>query len=92
MVVSAAVVFLVVYQDTGVQLRSQIDRDITGDTTQLLQSLHSFGGGNQRDFAAAATNYVRAQPYTATSTVLFVLMPKGETASNHPELVRRRSS
>jgi signal transduction histidine kinase len=86
MVVSAAVVFLVVYQDTGLQLRSQIDRDITGDTTQLLQSLHSFGGGNQRRFAAAATNYVRAQPYTATSTVLFVLMPNGETASNHPEL------
>jgi signal transduction histidine kinase len=85
MVVSAAVVFLVVYQDTGVQLRSQIDRDITGDTTQLLQSMHSFGPNQQR-FAAAATNYVRAQPYTATSTVLFVLMPKGETASNHPEL------
>jgi two-component system, OmpR family, sensor kinase len=86
MVVSAAVVFLVVYQDTGVQLRSQIDRDITGDTTQLLQSLHSFGGSNEQRFGAAATNYVRAQPYTATSTVLFVLMPKGETASNHPEL------
>ena len=39
MVVSAAVVFLVVYQDTGVQLKSEIDRDISGDTSQLLQSL-----------------------------------------------------
>ena len=74
------------------QLRSQIDRDITGDTTQLLQSLHSFGGGNQRDFAAAATNYVRAQPYTATSTVLFVLMPEGRDGEQSPGAVRRRSS
>jgi two-component system, OmpR family, sensor kinase len=86
MVVSAAVVFLVVYQDTGVQLRSQIDRDISGDTTQLLQSLHAFGGADQQRFASAAARYVRAQPYTATSTVLFVLMPNGQTASNHPEL------
>jgi two-component system, OmpR family, sensor kinase len=86
MIVSAAVVFLVVYQDTGVQLRSQIDRDISGDTTQLLQTLHSFGGADQERFAAAATRYVRAQPYTATSTVLLVLMPNGQTASNHPEL------
>jgi signal transduction histidine kinase len=86
MVISAAVVFLVVYQDTGVQLRSEIDRDITGDTTQLLQSLQSFGGRGQKQIAADATNYVRAQPYTATSTVLFVLMPMGQTASNHPEL------
>jgi two-component system OmpR family sensor kinase len=86
MVVSAAVVFLVVYQDTGVQLRSEIDRDITGDTAQLLQSLQSFGGHGQNHVAAAATNYVRGQPYTANSTVLFVLMPMGQTASNHPEL------
>src|SRR6201986_4347720 len=86
MAVSAAVVFFVVYQDTGVQLRSQIDRDITGDTTQLLQSLHSFDGSDEPSFAPAANSYVSAQPYTATSTVLFVLMPNDETASNHPEL------
>ena len=38
MVVSAAVVFLVVYQDTGTQLRTEIDQDISGDTIQMLQS------------------------------------------------------
>ncbi len=86
MVVSAAVVFLVVYQDTGAQLRSQIDRDITGDTTQLLQSLHELSGRNAGQVSAAATNYVRDEPYTAASTVLFVLVRGGQTASNHPEL------
>jgi hypothetical protein len=44
MVLSAAVVFFVVYQDTGTQLESQIDRDISGDTGQLLQSLQSLHG------------------------------------------------
>jgi signal transduction histidine kinase len=36
--------------------------------------------------AAAATRYVRAQPYTASSTLLFVLVPGAQTASNHPEV------
>jgi signal transduction histidine kinase len=34
----------------------------------------------------AAKRYVLAQPYTATSTLFFVLIPGVGTASNHPEL------
>jgi signal transduction histidine kinase len=86
LLVSAAVVFLVVYQDTGSQLEGEIDRDISGDTGQLLQSLQSVGGQSPARIRAAATRYVRAQPYTASSTLLFVLMPGGVTASNHPEV------
>ena len=85
MVVSAAVVFLVVYQDTGTQLQGQIDHDITGDTIQLLQSLEALNGRASPNRAAAA-RYVRAQPYNATSTLLFVLMPGRPRVSNHPEL------
>ena len=44
MAVSAAVVFFVVYQDTGAQLRSEIDRDISGDTSQMIQSLNAISG------------------------------------------------
>jgi two-component system, OmpR family, sensor kinase len=86
MVVSAAVVFLVVYQDTGTQLESQIDRDISGDTRQLLQSMQSLHGQTPARIRAAATRYVLAQPYTADSTLFFVLMPGVGTTSNHPEV------
>jgi two-component system, OmpR family, sensor kinase len=86
MVVSAAVVFLVVYQDTGAQLVSEIDRDITGDTSALLHSLQAVSGRSADRIRAAATRYVLAQPYTASSTLLFVLMPGVGTASNHPDV------
>ena len=85
MLVSAAVVFLVVYQDTGSQLEGEIDRDISGDTSQLIQSLQPLKGQSPSRISAAATRYVRAQHYTATSTLLFMLMPGVATASNHPE-------
>lgn len=34
-----AVIYAVVYIDTGIEVRSQIDRDVVGDTTQLSQAL-----------------------------------------------------
>jgi two-component system, OmpR family, sensor kinase len=86
MLVSAAVVFLVVYQDTGSQLEGEIDRDISGDTSQLIQSLQALKGARPEVISAAAKRYVLAQPYTATSTLFFVLIPGVGTASNHPEL------
>jgi signal transduction histidine kinase len=86
MLVSAAVVFVVVYQDTGTQLTNQIDRDISGDTTQLAQALRPSAGRSADAISAAAVRYVRAQPYTASSTLLFVLVPGAPTASNHPEV------
>jgi two-component system OmpR family sensor kinase len=85
LLVSAAVVFLVVYQDTGAQLENEIDRDISGDTSQLIQSLNTLNGQSAARIRASAFDYVRGQSFTATSTILFVLMP-GQTASNHPEL------
>jgi two-component system, OmpR family, sensor kinase len=86
MLVSAVVVFFVVYQDTGSQLKGEIDRDISGDTAQLLQSLQPLKGRAASSVSAAATRYVRGQPFSATSTLLFVLMPGVGTTSNHPEV------
>jgi two-component system OmpR family sensor kinase len=86
MVVSAAVVFLVVYQDTGTQLKTEIDQDISGDTIQMLQSVDALSGQGSARIASAAARYIRAQPYNATSTLLFVLTPSGQHVSNHPEL------
>jgi two-component system OmpR family sensor kinase len=86
LVVSAAVVFLVVYQDTGVQLSNEIDTDINGDATQLLQSVDAMTGQSPQRISSVASRYMLAQPYDATSTLLFVLLPDGQHASNHPEV------
>ncbi|MGI8430497.1 MAG: sensor histidine kinase [Solirubrobacteraceae bacterium] len=86
MLVSVAVIFVVVYNDTGTELRNQIDRNIAGDTSQLAQSLRPLSSPSPPQVAAAARRYVSAQPYTATSTLLFVLVPGQPTASNHLEL------
>jgi signal transduction histidine kinase len=83
---SAAVTFVVVYRDAGTQLRAQIDRDLRGETSQLLQTLGMLRGRSAADIAVAARQYVGAQPYSTTSTLLFVLVPGMTPVSNHPEL------
>ena len=87
MLVSVAVIFFVVYNDTGTELRTQIDRDITGDINQLGQALRPLAGHSATAVSAAASRYVRAQPYGSTSTLLFVIVPGAQAAFNHPEIV-----
>ena len=55
MIVSVAVIFYVVYRDTGTELRAQMDRDMSGDTTQLAQALSSHGGQSPAQIAATLT-------------------------------------
>jgi signal transduction histidine kinase len=86
MLVSAAVIFVVVYRDAGSELRAQIDRDIVSDTSQLSQALHALRGEPPHAVAEALARYVRAQPYSASSTLLFAIVPGQATATNHPEL------
>jgi len=86
LLVSAAAMFVVVYRDTSAQLRGQIDRDVAGDTGQLQQLLLALDGDSPREIASAVGNYVHAQPFKATSTLLFAIVPGAGTVSNHPEL------
>ncbi|MBV8432086.1 MAG: HAMP domain-containing histidine kinase [Solirubrobacterales bacterium] len=86
LLVSAAAVFVVVYQDTGSQIQNQIDHDIGGDVGQLAQALRPQAGHAPGQIAGAASRYMQAQPYTANSTLLFVLIPGARTVSNHPEV------
>jgi signal transduction histidine kinase len=87
MLVSVAVIFFVVYNDTGTEIRAQIDRDIAGDTNQLGQALGADSSLSPARLAAVAERYVRAQPYGTSSTLLFVLVPGATPAFNHPEIV-----
>jgi len=91
MAVSAVVVFLVVYQDTGSQLKNEVDRDVSGDTIQLLGSIRSLRGETPAAVRAGAARYVLAQPYTADSTLFFVLIPGSAAITNHPEVFGRGS-
>lgn len=91
MLVSFAAIFVVVYRDTGSQVTAQINRDIEGDVTQLGLAMRMTSGLSPREMSAAAIRYARAQPYTATSTLLFVLVPGTPTASNHPEVFATRA-
>lgn len=86
MLAAAALVFVVVYIQTGNSLEHQIDLDLHGDVGQILQAMRVHAGEPPAKLHAAADRYVRAQPYTATSTLLFVLVPGQPLASNHPEV------
>jgi signal transduction histidine kinase len=86
LLISAAIVFTVVYTSTGSQIGSQIDRDIASGTAQLAQALKPLKAAGPPEVAGLASRYVRAQPYSLNSTLLFVLVPGVGIVSNHPEV------
>jgi signal transduction histidine kinase len=86
LLLSAAVIFIVVYVSTGTQLEREIDRDLTDDTTQLARSLRPLAGGTAAKVLATAERFVSGQPYSATSTLFFVLVPGSPSVSNHPDV------
>jgi two-component system OmpR family sensor kinase len=89
MVVSSAIVFVVVYINTGTQVQQQIDRDLAGDTGQLSQALKALKHPTVASIRASAASYVSALPYISTNTLFFVLMPGQPALSNEPELFGR---
>jgi len=81
-----AVTFVVVYRETGSELRRQVDRDVTGDVSGLSQTLRDLPSGSPKSVLAATARYVRSQPFRGTSSLIFVVVPGGGTVSNHPEV------
>jgi two-component system OmpR family sensor kinase len=86
LLVASAAIFLVIYEQAGSQLRSQIDSDVVGDTAQLSSTVTAFKSDTPREVLAGIRRYVRAQPFTGTSSLLFAVVPGEGTVSNHPEL------
>ncbi len=81
-----AIVFVAVYNGTGAQLRHQIDQETAGDAGELTHNLILARPRNAREVSAAATRYVRAQPFSASSTLLFAFVPGMGTSTNRPEV------
>ncbi len=87
-----AIAFVAVYRGTGSQLRHQIDQETGGDARELAHNLVAAQARNPRELSAAATRYVRAQPFSASSTLLFALVPGVGTSTNRPEVFAPRST
>jgi signal transduction histidine kinase len=81
-----AIVFIAVYGGTGAQLRAQIDNEIAGDAAELAHNLMAGQARTPRQLSAAATHYIKDQPFSASSTLLFVLVPGVSPSTNRPEL------
>jgi len=81
-----AIVFIAVYGGTGAQLRAQIDSEIAGDAAELAHNLMAGQARTPRRLSEAATRYIRDQPFSASSTLLFVLVPGVSPSTNRPEL------
>jgi two-component system OmpR family sensor kinase len=81
-----AIAFVAVYNGTGADLRSQIDRDLRGNARQLASALSHARAANATELAEEATSYVRDQPFGAGGTLLFVMIPGQGTSTNRPEL------
>ena len=84
--VSSAVTFVVVYRGTGSELRHQIDREIASDSRELTQALVSSKDSRPTQLAREARRYISGQPFRASSTLLFAIVPGARTSSNRPEL------
>ena len=83
------IAFVAVYRGTSTQLRGQVDKNMSGELSEMR---HTLAVANRRDpkgVAQAALRYVRNQPFAATSTLLFAIVPGAGTSTNRPELFHR---
>jgi two-component system, OmpR family, sensor kinase len=83
------IVFVAVYRGTGTQLRGQIDREIGGDASEFAHNLTVSRARTARALSQAGARYVRDQPFSASSTLLFAIVPGAPTSTNRPELLSR---
>jgi two-component system OmpR family sensor kinase len=86
LLVVCAVTFVVVYEQTGSELRSQVDADVHGDLGQLTETARSLHAGSSAELARRLRAYIGAQPLSGSSSLLLAVIPGHGTVSNHAEL------
>jgi two-component system, OmpR family, sensor kinase len=80
------VTFIAVYHITGSQLRGQVDRTLSAQAAALSHNLDAAHARAPQQVAAAASRYVDSQPFGASATLLFAIVPGVRPSSNRPEL------
>ena len=86
MIAVCAVVFVVVYEQTGNQLDARVADDVHGDVTQMAGTLRTLDPTTSTQLVAHLRMYIDSQPYSRASALLFAIVPGHGTISNHPEL------
>jgi two-component system, OmpR family, sensor kinase len=86
LIVSSAITFVAVYRGTGSQLRHQIETEIAADADELGRTLQASGAHSAAQLRATAAGYIRAQPFSTSSPLLYVSVPGAGTITNRPEL------
>jgi two-component system OmpR family sensor kinase len=81
-----AISFVAVYRGTASQLRRQIDQEIHDDSNELSGNLALVRAHTPQGVAAQAASYVHGRAFSASATVLFVLVPGAAPTTNRPEL------
>jgi signal transduction histidine kinase len=89
MLVCTGITFAAVYRGTGTQLRGQIDHELSGDAAEFAHNLTSSRVRSPAEVKRLASTYVHNQPFSASSTFLFAIVPGAGTATNRPELFAR---
>jgi two-component system, OmpR family, sensor kinase len=81
-----AVAFWVVYDQTGTELRNQLDRSIHTSANQLADVIRAHPRDTPTAALGRARAFARTQPYSNASVLVFAIAPGHKTASNYPEL------
>jgi signal transduction histidine kinase len=84
--ICTGIAFAAVYGGTGAQLRSQIDHELSGDAAEFAHNLTNLQVHSPAGVERLAGSYVHNQPFSASSTFLFAIVPEVGTATNRPEL------
>ena len=89
LVAVAAVIFVVVYEQTGTELRAEVDQDVAGDLSQLSQAVKGMGATRLTRAAARAGRRVPARPAVQLHVVADVRRDSGPRLgqSNPPALL-----
>jgi two-component system OmpR family sensor kinase len=82
-----AAVFVLVYEQTGSQLRAQTNKDVRGDVAQLIEAARTMKVDSTAQLTQRLRRYIRAQPYSTRSSLLFAVIPGHGAVTNHPELL-----
>jgi two-component system OmpR family sensor kinase len=80
--------FYVVYHETGSRLRGQMDVDLRTQAAQFSTYVSPSGfARTAAQVANAAEHYVSTQPFSASSRLLYAIVPGQKLATNEPELL-----
>jgi len=88
LILAFVVTFYVVYHETDSRLRSEIDRSLLHQVTSFSSYISPPEGElTAAQIARTADVYVHAQPFSASSRLLWAIVPGQPIATNEPELL-----